>query len=129
MQTRRFARLPGLAFAVLLTLLAGQDLVFGHDDDDRREPSKLAGTWDVTLTFDNCANPATPPTPDTPGCSCPPGGTVAGLHMYLQDGSYLDVSGGNPLRGTAVRAWERVGHHQFEARYKFFLFNANILID
>jgi len=114
-----------MALAVLLTLLVGQGLVFG-DDDDRREPGQLEGTWDVTLTFDNCADPATPPTPDTPGCSCPPGLTVSGLHMYLKNGSYLDVSGANPLRGPALGSWERVGHHWFEARYKFFLFNTNI---
>jgi len=41
MQTTRFTRLPGLALAVMLTLLVGQGLVFGNDD---RLDSCNAGT-------------------------------------------------------------------------------------
>jgi hypothetical protein len=41
MQTRRFARFSGMVLAVMLTLVVGQGLVFGHDDD-KRGPSKSA---------------------------------------------------------------------------------------
>jgi hypothetical protein len=130
MQTTRFTLLSGLALAIMLTLVIGQALVFGNDDD-RREPSKLEGTWDITLTFDNCAT--TPPTPTNRGCSCPPtpDHTVPGLHMYLKNGSFLDAGGGSFFRGPAVGSWKHIGPHQcevigpyeFEVRYKFYLFN------
>jgi len=29
------------------------------------------------------------------------------------------------LRGPGLGSWERLGHHQFEAHFKFFLFNPN----
>jgi hypothetical protein len=73
MRTRRFTRLPGLAFAVLLTLVVGQDLVSGNDDD-RRESRKLAGTWNVILQFPVCSTE----------CPCPGGVLnipIPGLHM------------------------------------------------
>jgi hypothetical protein len=76
MRTRRFTRLPGLAFAVLLTLLVGQDLVFG-DDDDKMESRKLEGTWNVTLQFPVCSTE----------CPCPggvPNIPIPALHMYLK---------------------------------------------
>ena len=41
MQTRLFTQLPSLALAVLFTMLVGSAAA---------EPSKLEGTWDVTLT-------------------------------------------------------------------------------
>ena len=47
MRTRRYTPLPGMTIAVMLTLLVGQGLVFGHDDGDRTAPSKLEGTWNV----------------------------------------------------------------------------------
>ncbi len=40
MRTRLFTLLPGMILAVMLTLLVGQGLAFGHDDGDRTEPSK-----------------------------------------------------------------------------------------
>jgi len=47
------------------------------------------------------------------------------LHLYLKHGSFVDASGGSLFRSNALGSWERLGHHQFEARYKFFLFNAD----
>jgi hypothetical protein len=118
MQTRRYTRLPGMTLAVMLTLLVGQGLVFGRDDGDRTEPRKLEGTWNVTLRFPVCSSQ----------CPCP-GGTpnipIPALHQYLKHGSFREASGGSPLRGPGLGSWEPIGHHQFEARYKFFLFNAD----
>jgi hypothetical protein len=118
MQTRQFKRLLGITLAVMLTMLVGQGLVFGHDDGDRTAPSTLAGTWNVTLRFPVCSTE----------CPCPgntPNIPTPGLHMYLKHGSYLAASGGSLLSGPQLGSWERLGHHQFEARYKFFLFNAD----
>jgi hypothetical protein len=123
MQTRRYTQLPGMTLAVLLTLLVGQGLVFGHDDGDRTAPRTLEGTWNVTLRFPVCDPPTT-----VPFCSCP-GGTpnipISGLHMYLKHGSFLEVPGGSLFRGPGLGSWERLGHNQFEARFKFFLFNTD----
>ena len=107
MQTTRFTWFPGLALAVLFTLLAGS-----AGADDRH----LEGTWNVTLRFPVCSSQ----------CPCP-GGTpnipIPALHLYLKHGSFMEVSGGSPLRSPGLGSWERIGPHQFEARFKFFLFN------
>ena len=95
MQTTRFTRLPGLDLAVMLTLLVGQGLVFGHDDGDRTEPRKLESTWNVTLLSPDC----------TSQCPCPggvPNIPIPVLHMYLKHGSFLEVSGGSPLRSPGL---------------------------
>ena len=117
MRTRRYTPLPGMTIAVMLTLLVGQGLVFGHDDGDRTAPSKLEGTWNVTGQFGRC----------DASCPCPPGITtdtlISALHMYLKHGSFLEAPGGTLLRGPGLGSWERLGHRQFEARFKFFLFN------
>ena len=116
MRTRRFTRLPGMTLAVMRTLLVGQGLVFGHDDGDRTAPSKLEGTWNVTLQFPVCSTE----------CPCPggvPNIPIPALHTYLKHESFLEVSGGSLFRGPGLGSWERLGHHQFEARFKFFLFN------
>ena len=106
MQTRRFTQLPGLALAVLLTLLVGMQ---------QRQPSKLVGTWNVTLMFPDC----------TAICTCPggmPNIPIPALHQYQQHGALLEV-GSSVFRGPGVGSWERFGQHQFVARFKFFLFN------
>ncbi len=113
---KRFAAvalLVGGAFA----LLAGQRLVAEQDDrgEGEREHKRLAGTWNVTLQFHDC------PTE----CSCP-GIPLPALHMYLRDRSILEVGGGNSLvRGPGLGSWEHVGHHQFVAHFKFFIFNSD----
>ena len=138
MQTRLFTQLPSLVLAVMITMLG----VVGCGDDNNAQAQTtvsqaqaIVGTWDVALTFDNCAT--TTPTPTNRGCSCPPtpGHTVPGLHMYLQNGSFLDAGGGSFFRGPAVGSWEHIGlhqsdlcnkvidHYEFEVRYKFYLFN------
>ncbi len=66
MQTTRFTLLPGLALAVLLTMLVGS---VGADD------SKLEGTWNVTVRFPVC----------DAICTCPggvPNIPIQGLHQY-----------------------------------------------
>ena len=114
MQTTRFTHLSGLALAVLFTLLVGSV----GADNSLITRHKLEGTWDVTLRF-SCEHPQ---------CPCP-GGTpnipIPGLHLYLEHGRYVDASGGNLFRSSALGSWERRGDHQFEVRYKFFLFNAD----
>jgi len=115
MQTTRFTRLSRLTLAVTLTLLVGQGLVFGDDDGDRTKPGKLEDTWNVTLQFPVCSTE----------CPCPssvPNIPIPALHMFLKHGFYLEAPGGSPLRGPGLGSWERLGHRQFEARFKFFLF-------
>ena len=117
MQTRRFTQLLGITLAVMLTLLVDQGLVFGDNDGDRAEPSKLEGTWNVTMQLGRC----------DASCPCPPGVTtdtrVPALHMYLKHGAFVEAAGGSLLRGPGLGSWERLDHHQFEARFTFFLFN------
>jgi hypothetical protein len=115
MQTTRLPRLSGLALAVLVSLLFGQGLVFGHDDGYR-----LEGTWNVTVTFVECH--AQCPCPPRTDPDLPP--TAIGLHMYLKNGSFLDTVW-TLTRGPGLGSWEVIGPHEFEARYKFFLFNPN----
>jgi hypothetical protein len=44
------------------------------------------------------------------------------LHQYQPHGALLEI-GTSVFRGPGVGSWERDGHHQFVARFKFFLFN------
>ena len=98
MRTRRYTRLPGMTLAVMLTLLVGQGLVFGHDDGDRTAPSKLEGTWNVTLQLGRC----------DASCLCPPGITtdtlIPALQMFLKHGFYLEAPVGP---SCAARGWDR----------------------
>jgi hypothetical protein len=77
MQTRLFTRLPGLALAVLFTMLVGS---VGADD------SKLKGTWDVTLRFPK-------ETCDRPECGTCPGGQpdipIPTLNTFLKGGGMV----------------------------------------
>jgi hypothetical protein len=118
MQTKRSILLSGMALAATLTLLVGQRPVVGQDGSDAAEPRRLAGTWNVTLTFPECSA----------ACPCPggiPNIPIPALHTYLQHGSILEISGGSPLRGPGVGLWKRLGDHRFGAHFKFFLFNPN----
>ena len=106
MQTRLFTQLPGLALAVLFTMLVGS---VGADD------SKLEGTWNVTVRFPVC----------DAICTCPggvPNIPIQGLHQYQKHGALLDLPS-SVFRGPGVGSWERVGHKPFVARFKFFLFS------
>ncbi len=96
MQTRRFIRLPGLAFAVMLTLLVGQAPVFGGSaGEEEAEPHTLVGTWDVTAKFPVCDAICTCPggVPDIP---------IPALNQYQPHGTLLEIGGGSPFRGPAV---------------------------
>ena len=110
MQTRRFTQLPGLALAVLLSLLVGSAAA---------QPSKLVGTWNVTLRFPVC----------DAVCTCPggvPNIPIPALHLYQKHGALLEI-GSSVFRGPGVGSWDHVGDKQFVARYKFFLFNPTTL--
>jgi hypothetical protein len=77
-----------------------------------------SGLADVTLRF--------PESTCTAPCSCPgntPNLPIPALHQYQRHGALLEVSGGSPLRGPGVGAWEHFDRHEFVARFKFFLFN------
>jgi hypothetical protein len=76
---------------------------------------KLQGTWNVTLRFPVC------------NASCPcPGGVpnipVPTLNTYLKDGTMLVALGGSLFSGPGQGSWEHIDPHQFNARFKFFLF-------
>jgi len=118
MKIRLLTQIPGMTLAVLLTLLVGQDLVFGHDDDSR-EARKLEGTWNVTLRFpeETCARPECGP--------CPGGGPdipIPTLNTFLKGGGMV-WSGGSLFVGPGQGSWEPLGDNHFMARFKFLVFN------
>jgi hypothetical protein len=106
----RWVLLCGIALAAVFTLLAGQRSVAWHED----EHSKLAGTWNVTLRF-----------PDCTVCPCPgntPNIPIPALQSYFGDESIVEAGGGSLFRGPGLGSWERVGHREFAAHFKFFTF-------
>jgi hypothetical protein len=110
MKTRLFTHLPGLALAVLFTMLVGS---VGADDN------KLEGTWDVTLQFpeetcDRCGCPGN--TPDIP---------LPTLNTFLKGGGML-WSGSALTVGPGQGSWERLGRNHYMARFKFFIFALTI---
>src|SRR5262245_3061460 len=114
MQTTRFTHLPGLALAVLFTVLLGSVGADGRQGDDR----KLEGTWDVTLQFpeETCIRPE---------CSCPantPNIPIPALNTFLKGGGML-WSGSALAVVTGQGGWERLGHNHYTARFKFYIFN------
>jgi len=99
-----------LAFAALSTREA-------KSDDNHEQDKKLPGTWSVTLRFPECSAV----------CPCPGGVAnipIASLNTFQKDGTLL-VALGSLFAGPGHGSWERIGHNQFRARFKFFLFNAN----
>src|SRR5262245_19517389 len=109
MQTRRFIRLSGMVLAVMLTLLVGSVKADG---------SKLEGTWDVILKWPEatCARTA---------CNCPggvPNIPITTLNTFLKGGGMV-WSATTFLVGPGQGAWQRIDHHQFEARFKFYIFD------
>jgi hypothetical protein len=119
MKTKLLTWIPGRTLAVLLTLLVGQDLVFGHDDDSREPGKLLEGTWSVTLLFplETCGRPECGP--------CPGGGPeipIPTLNTFLKGGGMV-WSGGSLFVGPGQGFWEPLGHNDFMARFKFHVFN------
>jgi hypothetical protein len=47
------------------------------------------------------------------------------LNSYLEDGTLLVALGGSLFSGPGYGSWERTGHNQFKARFKFFLFTSS----
>ncbi len=115
---KRFYAVAVLGVAGALMLLVWQRPAVGQDERDEGERRRLAGTWNVTLKFPECSL----------ACPCPggvPNIPIPALHRYQREGSILEVPGGALFRGPGVGSWEHVGHHQFAARFKFFIFNPN----
>jgi hypothetical protein len=109
MQTRLLTQLPSLALAVLFTMLVGS---VGADD------SKLEGTWDVTLQFPE-------ETCNRTECRCPantPNIPIPALNTFLKGGGML-WSGSALAVVTGQGGWERLGHHHYMARFKFYIFD------
>jgi hypothetical protein len=114
--TRRSTLLSGAAVAAALALLTLPQPVRAHEDGEGSEHLRLAGTWNVTLRFPTCSAL----------CSCPggvPNIPIPALHSYVPHGALTEVGGGSNFRGPALGSWQRVGHHSYRARYKFFIFN------
>ena len=114
---KRFYAVAVLAVAGALTLLVWQRPVAGQDDGGQGEHRRLVGTWNVTLRFPVC----------TTTCGCPggvPNIPIPVLQRYERDGTMLQITGGSLFAGPGVGSWEGRGHHEFAARFKFFLFNA-----
>lgn len=116
--------LTTLSLFVMLTTspLIGTSARTTEKDDHGRsaegaKDKKLPGTWNVTLRF-----------PCSAGCPCPGGVLnipIPTLNSYLEDGTLLVALGGSLFSGPGHGSWERIGHNQFKARFKFFLFNSS----
>ena len=108
--------------AMMTTLLIGTSAHSTQKNDqggssEGAQHSKLQGTWNVTLRFPVCS--AT--------CGCPggvPNIPIPTLNTYLKDETMLVALGGSLFSGPGHGSWERVENDQFNAHFKFFLFNA-----
>jgi hypothetical protein len=102
MQTRRFTRLPGPAFAVLFTILVGS---VGADD------STLEGTWLNEVKIVTC-----PPAHEVLA-------TFQSMTTYIRGGILIE-SGGPATPPPAVSRsagqgiWERTGDHTFRVFFR-----------
>ena len=108
MQTKQFTRLSGMVLAVMLTLLIGS--VRAHD-------SKLEGTWDVILKFPQ-------ETCDRTECNCPrgmPNIPIRTLNTFLKGGGMV-WSTTTYLVGPGQGAWGHLGHNDFMAHFRFYIF-------
>ena len=86
--------------------------------EEGTKDKKLLGTWNVTLRFPVCSA----------GCPCPggvPNIPIPTLNSYIEDGTLQVALGGSLFSGPGHGSWERIGHNQFKARFKFFLFNSS----
>jgi hypothetical protein len=108
--------------AMMTTLLIGTSAHSTQKNDqggssEGAQQSKLQGTWNVTLRFPVCS--AT--------CGCPggvPNIPIPTLNTYLKDETMLVALGGSLFSGPGHGSWERIDDNQFNAHFKFFLFNA-----
>ena len=126
MQTTRFTRLLGITLAVMLTLLVGQDLVFGHDDSKGAKADRIEGVWDDEVIIIDCA------TGESTGREFP--GTI----MFLHGGQLIETPG-TPLvapmlppppipvqRGhVGFGTWHHLGGRHYTAAFRFFRFIAD----
>lgn len=113
---KRFGTVALLVFAGALMLLIGHGPAVGKDDEGVHR--RLAGTWNVTLKFPVCSA----------ACPCPggvPNIPIPVLQTYLRDESLVEVGGSILFRGPSLGSWEHLGHHQFVARSKFFVFKSD----
>ena len=111
MKTRRFARVFGMAFPSILTLLVLQLLVFGQDTS--ASGPTLVGTWSLELTSRDC---------DT---GVPIGSTTnRALHTYLPSGSLVGSTNITAFRSPSYGIWKRTDRQHFLAIFTNFSFNA-----
>lgn len=115
MSSRMVKRVGAVALLVggTIALLAGGKPTVGQDN--REEPRRLVGTWNVTLRFPVCSSQ----------CPCPggvPNIPIHALHTYGRDESFLEAGAGSLFRGPGLGSWQHVDRHEFTTRFKFFLF-------
>ncbi len=104
MQTTRCTRLPGLALAVMLTLLIGSA---GADNRN------ISGTWRVDVTLTDCQSGMPLPLPHSPT-----------LNTFLGNGSLLSALSRSDASAGHGR-WVRTGLKTFEAHLQIFRFAAD----
>jgi hypothetical protein len=116
MNTRLFARIPGMTLAGLLTLTGVGLLGFGpaaHADDG----DKFEGTWLNAVTIVTC-----PPAPRVVI------NTFQSMTTYMRGGILIE-GGGPPTPPPAVSRsaghgiWERTGDHTFRLFFRFHSFD------
>jgi hypothetical protein len=119
MKRRRLTQIPGMALAVMLTLVVAQGLVFSSVAQ-AAGGGKLEGTWLMESTLLNCA---------TGESLNIPGNPFPSLHTYMRGGTAVD-SGASPPRalgGTRSAAhgiWKRTGAQTFREHFHSFSFDA-----
>jgi hypothetical protein len=131
MRTKRFTRLPGLAFAILFTLLIGQGPVVGHDDSKGAKADRIEGVWDDEVIIIDCA------TGESTGREFP--STI----MFMHGGQLIETPGtplGPPMlpsqgpppppipirRGhVGLGSWHHLGGRHYTAAFRCFRFIAD----
>ena len=116
MKMRLLTRIPGMALAVILTLVVAPGLVFSPEAQAEGGRG-LEGTWLIETTRVNCdtREPLSAPFPS--------------VHTYLRGGTVLDIGAPPPTEPVVTRSaahgiWERTGDRTFRERFHSFSFNA-----
>jgi hypothetical protein len=126
MRTRWFTLLPGLAFAVLFTLLMGQGPVVGQPDNGGAQADGIEGVWDTEVIIIDCAT------------GKPTGREFPGTIMFMHGGQLIETPG-TPLvapmlppppipvrRGhVGLGTWHHLGGRHYTASFRFFRFIAD----
>jgi len=91
-------------FRIFMILALG--LAVAQTTLSAQETRRLQGTWDVSVTVQDCQTGA-------------PIRNVRSLQGFFRDGSFTETAN-TSLRGTSVGAWNHTGGHSYSARYWFF---------